>query len=280
MWRFKFYIFLIPFILLIGQDKDRILFPHQLHIEDVELSCEECHTGVAEADGPTWDIFPKMDYCADCHEDDTDDGDCSFCHTDSENPQSFNNYWKSSGLGFSHKKHLIESEDCLKCHSYIGEDREIGLPNVWNKTDCQTCHSKIDDGPSSHDLLWIEIHGSELNSSTIGDCSLCHTNNSCEECHRLQQFEPTAHTNDYALLHSFEAKAGVTECTTCHEIVEDCYSCHVSNQVMPMNHNFHDWVSLNDGGLHGEFAEGDAELCATCHLPSKDSSCLKCHLGD
>jgi hypothetical protein len=279
MWRSKFFILLIPFILLFGQDKDQILFPHQLHIEDVELSCEECHTGVVDADGSSWDIFPKMDYCAECHEDNTDDGDCSFCHTNGENPQSYNIYWKSSDLGFSHKKHLAGSEDCSKCHNYINDDSEVGLPNVWDITDCQTCHSKMEDGPSSHDLLWKEFHGSEMNGSTRGDCSLCHTNNSCEECHQLQQFTPIVHPNDFILSHSFEAKLGIVECTTCHEIVEDCYSCHVSNQVMPMNHNFHDWVN-SDGGIHVDFVESEGELCATCHLPSEDSSCLQCHLGD
>jgi hypothetical protein len=134
--------------------------------------------------------------------------------------------------------------------------------------------------PKSHDLAWIELHGSEINSSTINNCVLCHTNNSCEECHRLQQFTPQTHPVDFLFVHGFEAKAGVMECSTCHEIIEDCYSCHVQNKVMPMNHNFHNWVSTSEGGLHGEFAESEAELCATCHLPSKDSSCLKCHTGD
>ena len=280
MWRFKLIILLVPILLLMAQEKSSIFFQHKLHVEDAELACEDCHTGVTDADAKTWDIFPKMAVCSDCHDDTADDGDCSLCHSSPDLQQSYNKFWESSGLGFSHKKHLVESADCSKCHSYINDDEEIGYPNTWKMSDCQTCHSKMEKGPSSHDLAWKELHGSEMNSSTSGDCALCHTNNSCEQCHQVQQFTPKVHPNDYILAHSFEAKMGITECTTCHEIVEDCYSCHVSNQIMPMNHNFHNWVNLDDGGIHIGFVETEGELCATCHLQSKDSSCVQCHIGN
>lgn len=278
MWRFKIAILIIPLMLVFGQAQNRILFPHQLHIDDVELSCDECHDGVAEADGKTWDIFPKMDYCAECHEDNTDDGDCSFCHTDGSNPQSYDKYWMSSGLDFSHKLHLDKYDDCYKCHNYIAEDDGTDDPYQWNMAECQACHMDLEEGPSSHDLAWKQLHGSEINSSTSGNCALCHTNNSCEECHQLQEFTPGVHPVDYILAHSFDAKAGVTECSTCHNIVEDCYTCHVSNQIMPMNHNFHNWVST-EGGIHIDYAESEIELCATCHIPTEDATCTTCHLA-
>ena len=276
MWRFKIAILIIPLMLVVAQAQNNILFPHQLHIDDVELSCEECHNGVAETDGKTWDILPKMDFCGECH--DIED-DCSYCHADGSNPQSYNKYWKSSGLDFSHKLHLNKYDDCYKCHDYIAEDDGTDDSYLWNMTDCQACHMDLEEEPSSHDLAWKQLHGSEINSSTSGNCALCHTNNSCEECHQLQEFEPNVHPSDYILSHSFDAKIGVMECSTCHEIVEDCYSCHVTNQIMPMNHNFHNWVSA-EGGIHIDFAESEAELCATCHIPSEDGTCLKCHLGD
>ena len=280
MWHFKTIIFLVPLIFIFGQENDRILFQHNLHVDDMDLTCEECHVGVSEADGPSWDIFPKMDSCLQCHDGDTADDACGYCHSNPDDPLSYNESWVESGLGFSHSIHLSESDDCNKCHNYINEDDEIDLPNVWNESDCQTCHKDLDKGPKSHDFAWKQFHGSEVNSSTDNNCALCHTNNSCEECHQLQQFTPETHPVDYLFSHSFDAKAGVMECTSCHEIIKDCYSCHVENQVMPMNHNFQNWVSTSEGGLHGEFAESEAELCVTCHLPSKDSSCLKCHTGD
>lgn len=279
MWRFNIIVFLIPLVFIFGQDKDRILFQHSLHVDDMEIACEECHAGVREADGPSWSIFPEMDLCLECHDGDTADDACEYCHTNPDDALAFSESWTTSGLGFSHSSHLTESDDCSKCHSYIDDDDEVGFPNVWNESDCQACHMDLDDGPKNHNLAWMEIHGSEINSSTENNCALCHTNNSCEECHQLQQFTPETHPVDYMFTHSFEAKAGVMECSTCHELIEDCYTCHVENQIMPMNHNFHNWVSTS-GGLHGEFAESEAELCATCHLPAKDSSCLKCHTGD
>ncbi len=205
---------------------------------------------------------------------------CEYCHANPDGPLPISKSWTTSNLGFSHNVHLANTDDCSKCHSYIDNDSEIGYPNVWNESDCQSCHMNLDKGPKTHNLAWKEIHGAEMNSSTESNCALCHTNNSCEECHQLQQYTPETHPVDYMFTHGFEAKAGVMECSTCHEIIEDCYSCHVENQVMPMNHNFHNWVTVKGGGLHGEFAASEAELCATCHIPSKDSSCLKCHTGD
>jgi hypothetical protein len=279
MWRFKIAIFLIPFVLIFGEDQDRILFQHAFHVEDMELSCTHCHEGVEDADRQTWSIFPEMDTCLECHDDDTADGSCEYCHTNPDNPLPISESWNKSELGFSHKKHLDKYDDCSKCHNYINEDSEIDVPKVWVMSECQDCHMNLEEGPNNHDLAWKQLHGAEVNGSTIGNCELCHTNNSCEECHQLQEFSPNVHPVDYILLHSFEAKAGVIECSTCHNIIEDCYTCHVTNQIMPMNHNFHNWVST-EGGLHIDFAESEAELCATCHIPTEDATCLECHLGD
>jgi len=279
MWRFNIIVFLIPLVFVFGQDKDRILFQHSLHVDDMELSCDECHASVNEADGSSWSIFPKMDLCLECHDGDTADDACEYCHSNPASPLPISEKWKNSGLGFSHTTHLSEIDDCSKCHSYIYHDDEIGYPNIWNESDCLECHQNLESGPQNHNLAWMDIHGSEMNSGTENNCALCHTNNSCEVCHHLQQFTPETHPVDYMFTHGFEAKAGVMECSTCHELIEDCYSCHVENQIMPMNHNFHNWVSTS-GGLHGEFAGSEAELCATCHLPEKDSSCFKCHTGD
>lgn len=279
MWRFKIAVLLVPLALILAKDQDRILFQHAFHVDDMELSCIDCHAGVAEAERQTWSIFPDMDTCLECHDDDTADGSCEYCHTDADDPLAISESWVRSDLDFSHKKHLYKYDDCYACHNYIADDDEIDYPKEWVMAECQECHMNLEEGPINHDLAWLQLHGSEINDSTIGNCELCHTNNSCEECHQLQEFSPNAHPVDYILLHSFEAKAGVMECSTCHDIIEDCYTCHVTNQIMPMNHNFHNWVTTQ-GGLHIDFAESEAELCATCHIPTEDATCLECHLGD
>ena len=86
MWRFKITIFLIPLIFVFGQDKDQILFQHSLHVDDMELACQECHVGVREASGPSWDIFPKMATCEECHDGDTADDACEYCHSNPDDP--------------------------------------------------------------------------------------------------------------------------------------------------------------------------------------------------
>ena len=122
MWRFNIIIILISLVFVFGQDKDRTLFQHSLHVDDMELSCEECHAGVKEADASSWSIFPKMDLCLECHDGDTADDACEYCHSNPDNPLPVGEKWTNSGLGFSHKTHLAETDDCNKCHNYINDD--------------------------------------------------------------------------------------------------------------------------------------------------------------
>ncbi len=48
MSRYKICLVVIP-LLVIGLNAQDESFPHQLHIEDVELACEECHDNFAES---------------------------------------------------------------------------------------------------------------------------------------------------------------------------------------------------------------------------------------
>jgi hypothetical protein len=256
MWRFSLILILIPFYIL-AQDADVSSFPHQLHIEDVELSCEDCHGDVSSSTSLDTRLLPDENFCADCH------GEAMPVYPA-----------KLLAADFSHQLHT-KSFECQDCHSQILDDTE---PTVnWTSTTCQNCHASI--SPANHDLEWASLHGLELNSGTDTNCQLCHKQETCEQCHQLQQFTPKVHMDGFVLSHAFEARAGILECYSCHEMVQDCYTCHMQNQVMPMNHNFPNWVGVKliGGGLHSTLALDEPEVCQTCHLPATDPNCLKCH---
>lgn len=114
--------------LVFTQERDQIFFPHNYHIEDEELTCEECHGGVElSVSVNDHSLLPLMDgVCSDCHEDavdeDSEDSDCELCHTNADDPLTYADVSSRNWPPFSHKQHLESYTDCLSCHSGIESD--------------------------------------------------------------------------------------------------------------------------------------------------------------
>ncbi len=272
MQRFNIIIILLCSILW-AQDRDVILFPHQFHVEEEELTCDECHNGIElSADVNEHAFLPLKDKCAECHEDAIDE-DCTLCHTNEDDPQSYPDFIKRDGPVFSHNFHLENFTDCFQCHKNIETDEAEDSRIIWTDQDCKSCHTNT--MPKNHDISWIELHGMDLSPAADDACYLCHTENSCDQCHQLQQYAPKTHPTDYLLGHGFDVKLGTKDCSTCHQLDDDCMSCHVDQQVMPMDHNYPDWAT-ETGGLHKDSAIMDIEFCQVCHTP-EDPTCYRCH---
>ena len=269
------YLFLLS-AFLFGQD--RIFFPHGFHVEDQEIECSTCHAGVEESSTVSNRYMPTMDTCADCH--DVDD-DCSMCHMDeNEEYLPLSESLPTSGMNFPHNTHLKKISDCATCHSHILEDDGEEVYPVWNQKDCKACHTKTK--PGSHNDFWVSGHGLSVSSYSLDGCAQCHASSTCDQCHQYQQFEPRVHGSDYLYNHSFDFKSGAMECTSCHDIARDCQSCHRDNNVWPADHNQSNWATMmNDGGLHGEAAENEPDVCQACHqIESATNTCLRsgCHV--
>ncbi len=69
MWRFKITIILFPLIFLFSQEKNRILFQHRLHLDDIDLKCDKCHKDINNNDGSNFIATSKKgkDYIASYH---------------------------------------------------------------------------------------------------------------------------------------------------------------------------------------------------------------------
>ncbi len=266
------------------QERDQIQFPHDYHIIDEELGCEDCHKNVEQSVAVTdHALLPSKEDCADCHEDEIDeeseDSNCALCHTHSDYPLTYPAKPERFGRDFSHTNHISQYSDCTHCHGGINTDDGSKPLFIWKDKDCKACHES--SKPANHTLIWEKEHGFEMNSAVSENCALCHDDTFCDDCHKFQQFTPLTHTTNYLVVHGWEATAGSQECSTCHEPEEDCFSCHRQEKVMPMNHNFANWTGLflDNGGDHSYAAHDAPELCQTCHRPQSDDTCLRCH-GD
>jgi hypothetical protein len=108
-------------------------FPHDFHIDDLELACEDCHheTNAARLQMPHDDYFDDFWIdCTICHKSDgevsLDPQDCGDCH-----PSTPRN---SADETLSVK--VVIHQNCWECH-----DRGTGAEAAEN---CSFCH----DGPS------------------------------------------------------------------------------------------------------------------------------------
>lgn len=275
MWRYK--LLLLLFTGFVFAQDDFIIFPHTLHVVDEEIECETCHEDIETATSLSERYLPSMDICSDCHDIDEEDG-CGVCHANEDDPLGYEDSQPTSGMTFSHVFHInAYSNDCLNCHDYFAEENSKNPPTTWKEADCRTCHTS--NKPKNHYVGWLPIHGMEMLSFGNENCSTCHSESYCNQCHVNQQVEPRVHLNDYLLNHGFDARAGLTDCGTCHDIISDCYSCHNQNDAMPMDHNLPNWAGkfLSNGGEHGAAALDAPMTCKSCHIPENEATCMRCH---
>ncbi|NOZ74764.1 MAG: cytochrome c3 family protein [FCB group bacterium] len=274
MWRYRF-LPLLMISFLPAQEADRIPFPHDFHVQEAEIECVICHSNASESQSVfTQSLLPTMETCGDCH--DIDD-DCGLCHTNMDEPLPLAESRPQYTQDFSHQNHLEKNMECSTCHAYILEDDGSTPGKLWQPVDCQNCHQQ--KKPEFHTLDWKQNHGLGMNLASQDRCEVCHTSDFCDQCHQYQPFEPKVHAGDYIQRHGFEARTGVTDCGTCHDVEATCYTCHRQRLIMPLDHSIPNWANRipGEGGRHGEAALDSPEICQVCHRLDRDATCLDCH---
>jgi hypothetical protein len=287
-------------------------FPHDVHVLELELECENCHEDAMLADRPA---MPAPDTCEFCH-----------VELDAEAPperqaaalfdgpayRAAHATALASELAFDHARHAAAVGDCAACHAdVIGGERvesdqglamaacvdchaERGAPG-----ECATCHLEIDRdwAPPSHAAAWKKLHGRVFRAGctrAVDDCALCHQETDCASCHAVEA--PESHGPLWRLRsHGLAARIDRASCAACHQPT-GCDRCHA--EVLPLSH-VATWGDPKDthciachfplGSFGGGF--GGSEGCATCHKsnPSHllaspkpswhtpDMNCLMCH---
>ena len=164
-YRIMFYLLSVGIILLfqISCDADQIIdqpiaYNHSIHINDVGMECDECHTGVENRARAT---LPSIEVCEDCHSEMNGETNAeAFVVEAIENNKEINwnrVYNLPDHVFFSHRRHV-----------------SLG------KIECTQCHGAIQDFESPPKIPHIEL--------TMDFCMDCHeehkVNNDCLACHR------------------------------------------------------------------------------------------------
>ncbi len=265
------------------------IFPHAVHVgEDVGLECTDCHTTAEESAQAG---MPTLDVCWNCHDQGVDqdtpleEQPAGFILPGDQEPTWTSVTKLSVQTKFSHAKHLEAGASCEDCHSGVSQsevvsrDWKVGMNECMSchqglgvtVQDCQDCHEGLDQDtmPPNHTADWQRIHGAYGSDGASWDgapeqnCSLCHTQTSCDSCHKRTQ--PQDHTEPWRERgHGFAAQLDRDRCATCHTEAS-CDRCH--RTALPVTH----------GGIWGGTTSAH---CASCHLPlGSDDSCSVCHKG-
>ncbi len=286
-----------------------IIFPHNLHVEDLELECQTCHEGVSESTAGTDNLMPSMDKCGECHDiEDTDN--CTLCHSDMDNPDANQRVEDYIPL-FNHQVHGKQEISCEVCHNDVSTSAssvDSHIPGMGTgpgmnlcvtchngmraPNECTTCHvegrGKIQEErgkiPADHtNSEWIRLrqHGDDAKLDNAESCMACHQRSWCMECHQGDNlfFGNRPHQPGYEFKHPLDVRSGRIECASCHESSSFCAECHLEENVYPRSHQRGLWASRTSGGRHAIEARTNIEQCVSCHgeETEADPVCAVCH---
>jgi hypothetical protein len=213
-----------------------------------------------------------------------------------------------------------QPERCVLCHGN-------GAASMLAETSCEPCHTPLHDYPGlsvaqirafprppSHDSAgWVLHHQTAAQGST---CAVCHAQQFCATCHvnaatvpairklpaddRVAELvrgwkpvypvPPSHRSASWGQLHGAVARAGASECATCHA-QESCIGCHRVQERVPAIAKLPRRIrggafGVDLAGLqpashlpdmllqHRTLAAGGTQSCNTCHRPS---FCASCH---
>lgn len=227
-----------------------LIFPHNYHMQELELSCQDCHGNMAAYDysieNP--DRLPAMIVCATCHNERQAVMECAACHTREDNLRpAFHTANFITGHRFSWQG---GDRSCQMCHQ---------------ESFCESCHE-----------------GAVLTAQEGETPVASHPAYDLTDRGKESQIVQRQHELNYRFLHQLDASGKERRCVTCHEYESFCLDCHITEglDVKPEWHNAPDWlISLTEGGRHAEYARRDIERCMACHeiLDDQTFVCTACH---
>lgn len=242
------------------QTESAVLFNHKQHLQNSQISCENCHKGLSDVDY-SWQATgakPSMETCYSCHNNKSvATNACESCHVSTVNllPQDH----KVVSFIDNHKFAAMESNaNCAMCH----DDQS-----------CNECHVAtigIAEANSAKDFYQPYYPSNFVDGAK-------------------QQVITRVHELNYRFTHGIDSKGKTSECQSCHQIETFCASCHQAegedfafSGIVPASHLKSTFKTIgvgSGGGDHAILARRDIESCMSCHdVNGADPTCITCHL--
>lgn len=197
------------------------MFSHKRHL-NADMTCENCHAGMAEVEVATVRVLPGMVKCLDCHDQHAvAELECSTCHAPEEDLVPL-----SHGPDFLHAH-----SDIARTNAPVNGDKTC--QTCHQVSECQDCHEGDNLDRLSHPLNYEYTHALDAQAFEK-NCVTCHSDRQfCADCHRDNFILPRTHVPGFVNkvnggTHAFEAENDIETCMSCHEsnAEEICQQCH------------------------------------------------------
>ncbi len=228
-------------------------FNHEIHYEELGISCETCHRNVDQVDFAGSEQMPVKADCMSCHDGGQASMDCESCHMTTKTLLPATHM--AANFEREHKRFVragAMQAECASCHM---------------TSFCQDCHD-----------------AAGITSSSLGPIRSAPLY-SPEGAGKKATSAQRVHDLNYRFTHAMDARSKRSQCQTCHSVESFCADCHVEGGGValggfkPESHRQPGFVMLSgSGGRHAELGRRDLENCMTCHdLHGSDPSCILCH---
>ncbi len=215
----------LRFLLLLacawGATAAELEFSHELHLGKVGLSCNFCHSSVAQSAEASDQNLPQSQLCLACHDGQTAPSvDVSALAERKPAPRDF---------AFSHEQHLAYDNIAGKIAEAIDDGKYLGpVPDIREQLSsdgaCAGCHRGLERAAKVD---------SDVHLPHMADCLVCHDQIdnpfSCEQCHAPEfQIKPDNHTREFVDQHSTGKMTAAQKltCQPCHGRNFTCMGCH------------------------------------------------------
>lgn len=249
------------------ENKNLINFSHSVH--STEADCVDCHSSATESTSLNDRLLPDHKDCGSCHDVDAED-ECASCH---KNEIYEPLVQTKSNIIFSHKDHISDELNCMKCHfDFTTIDYSVEAaqkippmelcischsPGAEASNSCENCHiSTVNLIPQNHQTgTYIRDH-KFLAQSIDANCIMCHDNQTCENCHISTSTIMERNTND-DFYQPYMPGYGI-----------DGSNQQIIEKVHEINYRY----------IHGIDANNKVDECQTCH--QVESFCANCHQSE
>jgi hypothetical protein len=290
---------------------DHIRVPHAKHAL-AKVECIACHDEIYDARDLSQHVLPKEDKCLECHREQKEKGNCTYCHSDVTKAQPWPAIAEPT-LHMGHAGHIDRvKERCETCHKTLPNPTRAvaAAPPMsaclgchehqrdYDEGRCNLCHVDLTRSPLkplsdfSHQGNFVRAHAGPARAAGAS-CAQCHDQTFCSDCHQKtvatkiedKLFERVErdfiHRNDFLGRHSVEAAADAPLCRRCHGS-SFCEDCHRQQNLAGAGTNLRDphppgWSWPGSAQFHGVAARRDISQCAACHDQGARSICVDCH---
>lgn len=130
----------------VKEENNLISFSHELHVDEYDISCQYCHSGVRKG---RYAGIPSLQTCMGCHSIIAAESEAIEELRDRVENQEQITWKRATYVGdftfFNHREHFKKGISCVECHGSTAEiDSKSPPAEIRKMTSCIDCHRQYE----------------------------------------------------------------------------------------------------------------------------------------